>query len=67
MNLPNGRTKSKNNPQRGLKDDGEDIATPQRKTAQQKVVTFELMLGQIAIYCPVIARNTIVKSLMLPE
>ena len=47
---------------RGLKDDGEDIATPQRKTAQQKVVTLELMLGQIANYCPVIARNTIVKN-----
>ena len=31
-------------------------------TTQQRVYTLELMLGQIANYCPVISRNTIVKN-----
>ena len=33
-----------------------------RRTAHQKNASLELMLGQIANYCPVIARNTIVKN-----
>ena len=38
------------------------MAEAKRKTAQQKVSLLELMLGQIANYCPVISRNTIVKN-----
>ena len=49
-------------PQRGFQNDGEDVAVAQRRTADQKVVQLELMLGQIANYCPVISRNTIVKN-----
>ena len=55
-------TKSKTAPLHGLTDDGEDVAAAQRKTAQQKCATLDLMLGQIANYCPVIARNTIIKN-----
>ena len=33
-----------------------------RRTAQQKVAHLELMLGQIANFCPIISRNTIVKN-----
>ena len=45
-------------PLRGFTDDGEDVPTAKRQTAQQKVNFLELMLGQIANYCPVISRNT---------
>jgi hypothetical protein len=45
-----------------LADDGEDVAGARRRTAQQKVNMLELMLGQIANYCPVISRNTIVRN-----
>ncbi|XP_067660624.1 uncharacterized protein [Haliotis asinina] len=54
--------KSRANPNRGFTNDGENVAVAQRKTAVQKVTTLELMLGQIANYCPVISRNTIVKN-----
>ena len=54
--------KSRNNPNRGFDDDGEEVAVAQRRTAAQKVIHLELMLGQIANYCPVISRNTIVKN-----
>ena len=54
--------KTSNNPRRGLVDDGEDIAAARRKTAGQKVSQLELMLGQIANFCPVISRNTIIKQ-----
>lgn len=33
-----------------------------RRTAAQKVAHLELMHGQIANYCPIISRNTIVKN-----
>ena len=49
-------------PLRGFTDDGEDVPTAKRQTAQQKVNFLELMLGQIANYCPVISRNTLVKN-----
>ena len=54
------RKKTKANPLRGFTDD-RSSANP-RRTAHQKVNTLELMLGQIANYCPVISRNTIVKN-----
>ena len=47
---------------RGFTDDGEDVTEANRLTAQQKVNFLELMLGQIANYCPIIARNTLVKN-----
>ena len=49
-------------PLRGLENDGEDIPTATRRTAAQKLTHLELMLGQIANYCPIIARNTIAKK-----
>ena len=49
-------------PLRGFTDDGEDVPTAKRQTAQQKVNFLELTLGQIANYCPVISRNTLVKN-----
>ena len=59
---------SKTAPKRGLTDDpstdnvGADIPAGQRRTAAQKAAHLELMLGQIANFCPIIARNTIVMN-----
>ena len=47
---------------RGLVDDTNAAPEASRHTAAQKVSHLELMLGQIANYCPVISRNTIVKN-----
>ena len=52
--------KTKTTPLRGLNDDGEDVAADRRLTAVQKNASLELMLGEIANYCPVISRNTVV-------
>ena len=49
-------------PLRGLQNDGELVPVAQRRTAEQKVIHLELMLGQIANFCPVISRNTIVRN-----
>ncbi|KAK3100661.1 hypothetical protein FSP39_023313 [Pinctada imbricata] len=49
-------------PLRGLTDDGEPVPEAQRRTAAQKVMHLELMLGQIANFCPIVSRNTIVKN-----
>ena len=49
-------------PLRGFQNDGEDVAEANRRTAAQKCTHLELMLGQIANYCPVISRSTIVKN-----
>ena len=54
--------KSKSQPLRGLTDDGETVSLSRRKTARQKVNFLELMLGQIANYCPVISRTSLVKN-----
>ena len=54
--------KTSTNPVRGFTDDGEGVAQQLRRTAAQKVTHLELMLGQIANFCPVISRNTIVKN-----
>ena len=54
--------KSRAEPNRGLDDDDEDVLEARRRTAQQKVIHLELMLGQIANYCPIISRNTIVRN-----
>ena len=47
---------------RGFRDDADPIPADKRRTAQQKVNILELMLGQIANFCPIISRNTIVKN-----
>ena len=47
---------------RGLTADGEDVPANVRKTATQKKIQLELFLGQIANFCPVISRNTIIKT-----
>ena len=49
-------------PLRGFENDGEDVLAANRRTAAQKLTHLELMLGQIANYCPVISRNIIVKN-----
>ena len=54
--------KTKATPQRGFRDDNTDVPVAQRRTAVQKVRSLELMLGQIANYCPIISRSTIVKN-----
>ena len=54
--------KTSSNPLRGLTADGENVREALRRTAEQKVAHLELMLGQIANFCPVISRNTIVKN-----
>ena len=48
--------KTKSNPLRGLTDDDNGLS------AATKCTRLELMLGQIANYCPVISRNTIVRN-----
>ncbi len=55
------RRKTSANPTRGFEDDGETVPEASRRTAAQKVTHLELMLGQIANFCPVVSRNTIVK------
>ena len=56
------KKKTKAEPLRGFINDLEEVPVAQRRTAQQKVNMAELMLGQIANYCPIISRNTIVKN-----
>ena len=54
------------NPRRGLQDDPESVPQASHRTAQQKCSRLELRLGQIANYCLLIYRNTIVKSSTQP-
>ena len=54
--------KSKQAPLRGFIDDLEDVSQARRQTGEQKANLLELMLGQIANFCPVVSRNTIVKN-----
>lgn len=54
--------KTKESPLRGFTTDGDDVPTARRRTAEQKVSMLELMLGQIANYCPIISRNTIARN-----
>ena len=46
--------------QRGLEDDAEPIPAAQRKTAAQKKIVLERMLGVIAQYAPSLLHNQIV-------
>ena len=49
-------------PNRGLEPDGDDVRTTRRRTVFRKNLHLELMLGQIANFCPVIPRSSIVKN-----
>ena len=54
--------KSAQSPHHGFTDDGSDLPEGQRRTKEQKNQTLELMLGQIANFCPGIARNPFIKD-----
>ena len=54
--------KSSTAPTRGLEFDGNDVPTTCRRTAFQKNLHLDLMLGQIANFCPVISGSSIVKK-----
>ena len=54
--------KATTSPTRGFTNDDEDVPIARRRTAQQKCTHLELMLGQIAHFCPVISHNSIVKT-----
>ena len=54
--------KTASNPSRGFRDDGVGVAADKRRSATQKNSHLELMLGQIANFCPIISRNSIVKT-----
>ena len=49
-------------PLRGLVDDDVSVPVANRRTAMQKVTHLDPMLGQIANFCPIISKNTIVKN-----
>ena len=53
--------KGRNNANRGLTDDA-DMTAAGARSAATKVLHLELMLGQIANFCPIISRNTIIKN-----
>ena len=55
-------TKTKAQPLRGFESDDETVPLSRRLTAGQKANFLELMLGQIANYCPIISRSTLVKN-----
>lgn len=54
--------KTKGAPLRGFTNDPQTAPAASRRTAQQKVTQLEIMLGQVANFCPIISRNTIVKN-----
>ena len=54
--------KSSTAPNIGLKPDGDDVPTTRRRTAFQKNLHLDLMLGQIPNFCPVISRSSIVNN-----
>ena len=56
------KKKSKASPLRGFTDDPVTVEASKRRTALQKVATLELLLGQVANYCPVISRLALVKN-----
>ena len=56
------KKKTNSTPLRGLVDGDVSVPVENRRTAMQKVTHLDLMLGQIANFCPIISRNTIVKN-----
>ena len=62
MNGASWEKKTRASPLHGLQNDGEDVLEARRQTAEQKNTLLELMLGQVANYCSVISRNSIIKN-----
>jgi hypothetical protein len=56
------KKKSKAAPLRGFVDDGTAVAEADCRTAIQKVATLELLLGQVANYCPIISHIALVRN-----
>ena len=56
------QNKSTTAPTRSFTNDDKDVPFASRRTAQQKCTHLELKLGQIENFCPVIFRNSIVKT-----
>ena len=54
--------KNRQTPLRGFTSDGEEVTEAKRLTAHQKVALLDLMLGQVANFCPIISRNAIIKN-----
>ena len=54
--------KTKASPLRGFADDPDDTPADQKRTAAQKVAQLELMLGQVANFCPIISRHAFVRN-----
>ena len=54
--------KTATNPHRGLQDDGSSVPEAKRLTATQKNTHLELLLGQIANFCPIVSRSSIIKN-----
>ena len=54
--------KSAYHPNRGFSDDPPSVLESSRATESQKSAQLDLLLGQIANFCPVIARSSITKS-----
>ena len=59
------QNKSTTAPTRSFTNDDKDVPFASRRTAQQKCTHLELKLGQIENFCPVIFRNSIVKTPVL--
>ena len=49
-------------PSRDFDDDSETVPPSIRLTAEQKAAQLDLMLGQIANFCPIVSRNSITKN-----
>ena len=54
--------KTATNPHRGLQDDGSSVPEAKRLTTTQKNTHLELLLGQIANFCPIVSRSSIIKN-----
>ena len=54
--------KTRARPLRRLENDGDSVPLTRRLSTHQKVNFLELMLSQIANYCPIVSRSTLVKN-----
>ena len=61
------KTKDQSPTARGLESDGETVPLSRRLTAHQKANFLELMLGQIANYCPIIHLANYLTTLLIPS
>lgn len=54
--------KTRAQPLRGLENDSDSVPLTRRPSTRQKVNFLVLVLGQIANYCSIISRSTLVKN-----